>query len=177
MKGLENAMEYAKLCDSDYRFMCIVWENAPVNSGELVKLCQNSKEALFIGEEDDYSIINRFLKTGVSLIVLDDESLEHNFDLILNMDSPSDTMIVGIKEYRELCKMSSEFFTEGGVLAIYNGDGDSSFGFCNALRKYKSDETCLIHYSKGDFFIPKLQKPLSAMIDGPKIDSYILERM
>lgn len=33
-------MEYLKLCDSDYRFMLIVWENAPVNSGELVRLCQ-----------------------------------------------------------------------------------------------------------------------------------------
>ena len=30
-------MEYAKLCDSDYRFMCVVWDNAPVNSGELGK--------------------------------------------------------------------------------------------------------------------------------------------
>lgn len=28
-----------KLCDSDYRFMTVVWDNAPVNSGELVKLC------------------------------------------------------------------------------------------------------------------------------------------
>lgn len=33
-------MEYVKLCDSDYRFMCVVWEHAPINSGELVKLCQ-----------------------------------------------------------------------------------------------------------------------------------------
>ena len=32
-------MEYLKLCNSDYRFMCIVWEHAPINSGELVKLC------------------------------------------------------------------------------------------------------------------------------------------
>ena len=32
-------MEYLKLCDSDYRFMLIVWEAAPVNSGELVRLC------------------------------------------------------------------------------------------------------------------------------------------
>mgnify|MGYP001541605070 FL=1 len=28
-------MEYVKLCDSDYRFMCVVWEHAPINSGEL----------------------------------------------------------------------------------------------------------------------------------------------
>ncbi|MDE6619045.1 MAG: BlaI/MecI/CopY family transcriptional regulator [Lachnospiraceae bacterium] len=32
-------MENLKLCDSDYRFMQIVWEYAPVNSGELVRLC------------------------------------------------------------------------------------------------------------------------------------------
>lgn len=33
-------MEYLKLCDSDYRFMNLVWEYAPVNSGELVRICQ-----------------------------------------------------------------------------------------------------------------------------------------
>lgn len=32
-------MEYLKLCDSDYRFMNIVWEHAPVPSGELVRIC------------------------------------------------------------------------------------------------------------------------------------------
>ena len=33
-------MEYAKLCDSEYRFMCVIWEAEPVSSGELVSLCQ-----------------------------------------------------------------------------------------------------------------------------------------
>lgn len=35
-----DRMENLKLCDSDYRFMLVVWEAAPVNSGELVRLCQ-----------------------------------------------------------------------------------------------------------------------------------------
>ncbi len=26
-----------KLCDSDFYFMCVVWDEAPVRSGELVK--------------------------------------------------------------------------------------------------------------------------------------------
>ncbi len=30
-----------KLCESDFRFMCIVWDNEPVASGELVRLCSN----------------------------------------------------------------------------------------------------------------------------------------
>ena len=32
-------MNNLKLCESDYRFMRVVWQNEPVPSGELVKLC------------------------------------------------------------------------------------------------------------------------------------------
>ena len=28
-----------KLCDSEYRFMCVVWDHAPLPSGRLVELC------------------------------------------------------------------------------------------------------------------------------------------
>ncbi len=28
-----------KLCESDYRFMTVIWDSEPVASGELVKLC------------------------------------------------------------------------------------------------------------------------------------------
>lgn len=32
-------MENLKLCESDYRFMLVVWENEPIASGQLVTLC------------------------------------------------------------------------------------------------------------------------------------------
>ena len=32
-------MEHLKLCESDYRFMSVVWENEPIPSGKLVELC------------------------------------------------------------------------------------------------------------------------------------------
>ncbi len=28
-----------KLCESDFRFMCVIWDNEPIASGELVKQC------------------------------------------------------------------------------------------------------------------------------------------
>lgn len=34
-------MVHLKLCESDYRFMLIVWENEPVASGRLVALCSD----------------------------------------------------------------------------------------------------------------------------------------
>ena len=35
-----EAKENLKLCESDYRFMTVVWDNEPVASGQLVQLCQ-----------------------------------------------------------------------------------------------------------------------------------------
>ena len=32
-------MEKFKLCESDYRFMSVIWDNEPVGSGKLVALC------------------------------------------------------------------------------------------------------------------------------------------
>ena len=32
-------MEEYRLCNSDYRFMTLVWEHGPIGSGELVRLC------------------------------------------------------------------------------------------------------------------------------------------
>ena len=55
-------MEYAKLCDSDYRFMCVVWDNAPVNSGELVKLCH---EQLGWKKSTTYTVLKRLCDKGI----------------------------------------------------------------------------------------------------------------
>ncbi len=32
-------MEELKLCESDYRFMSVIWDNEPMASGHLVELC------------------------------------------------------------------------------------------------------------------------------------------
>lgn len=161
------------------KFPLLLPVNYPVNvtSTELKRMCQGSKEVLVIGEGDNYSVINKFLNAGVSTIILDDDSMDDAFDLILNMNHRSNIMVMGIKEYRELNLMRSFYFISGGVLAIYGCDGQNAYSFCSSLRKYHSGNELLIHYAKDDFYIKKQNKPISAMIDGPKIDSYILERM
>ena len=54
-------MEYAKLCDSDYRFMCVVWDHAPLGSGELVKLCQKE---LGWKKSTTYTIVRKMCEKG-----------------------------------------------------------------------------------------------------------------
>lgn len=54
-------MKQMKLCDSDYQFMLIVWEHAPVQSGELVKL---SQEILGWKKSTTYTTIKKLSEKG-----------------------------------------------------------------------------------------------------------------
>ena len=60
---------------------------------------------------------------------------------------------------------------------MYNSSADKAYEFCSMLRKYKNRDMKLIHIVKEDYFIQRVQKPISALVEGPKIDSYIVERM
>ena len=50
-----------KLCDSDYKFMMIVWEHAPINSGELVTL---SNKQLGWKKSTTYTVIKKLTERG-----------------------------------------------------------------------------------------------------------------
>ena len=50
-----------RLCESDFRFMEVVWEYAPVRSGELVKLCS---EALGWKKPTTYTVIRKMCEKG-----------------------------------------------------------------------------------------------------------------
>lgn len=54
-------MEGFRLCNSDYRFMTIVWDHAPVGSGELVRLCQTE---LGWKKSTTYTEIRRLCEKG-----------------------------------------------------------------------------------------------------------------
>lgn len=54
-------MEDLKLCESDYRFMCVVWEHAPLPSGELVKLCA---EKLVWKKPTTYTVLRKLSERG-----------------------------------------------------------------------------------------------------------------
>lgn len=58
----ENRMEEYRLCNSDYRFMTIVWDHAPVGSGELVRLC---REQMGWKKSTTYTEIKRLSEKGI----------------------------------------------------------------------------------------------------------------
>ena len=54
-------MKNLKLCESDYRFMCVIWENEPLPSGRLVELC---KEKLNWKKPTTYTILRKMCEKG-----------------------------------------------------------------------------------------------------------------
>ncbi len=54
-------MENIMLCQSDYRFMSVVWENEPVSSGRLVTLCA---ERLGWKKSTTYTVLRKMGEKG-----------------------------------------------------------------------------------------------------------------
>ncbi|MBQ3258790.1 MAG: BlaI/MecI/CopY family transcriptional regulator [Oscillospiraceae bacterium] len=55
-------MNTPKIFESEYRFCLILWENEPVNSTELVKLCKNR---LGWSKATTYTVIRRLAERGI----------------------------------------------------------------------------------------------------------------
>lgn len=55
-------MEPYQICDSEYRFMQVVWEAAPVSSGHLVKLCG---ERLGWKKSTTYTVLKKLCEKGL----------------------------------------------------------------------------------------------------------------
>lgn len=55
-------MKQNKLCESEYRFATIVWDNEPVKSRELVKLCE---ERLGWKKSTTYTVLKKLCDRGV----------------------------------------------------------------------------------------------------------------
>ncbi|MBR5446615.1 MAG: BlaI/MecI/CopY family transcriptional regulator [Clostridia bacterium] len=56
-------MEYQKLCESDFRFMTVIWDSEPVSSTELVNLC---REKLGWKKSTTYTMLKKMIEKGLA---------------------------------------------------------------------------------------------------------------
>ncbi len=55
-------MDSKRLCESDYRFLSVIWDNAPVNSTRLVELCA---ERLGWKKSTTYTMLRKLCEKGL----------------------------------------------------------------------------------------------------------------
>ena len=54
-------MDDLRLCESDFRFMSVIWDNEPLSSGDLVKLCL---EKLGWKKSTTYTMLKKMCERG-----------------------------------------------------------------------------------------------------------------
>ena len=82
-------METPKVFESEYRFCLILWENEPVKTTELVKLCQ---ERLGWKPTTTYTVIKRLSERGV---------LENNNKIVTSLVSKDEVQAAELNEMVE----------------------------------------------------------------------------
>lgn len=82
-------METPKVFESEYRFCSILWDNEPINSTELVKLC---KAQLGWSKGTTYTVIRRLCERGV---------LKNENAIVTSLVSRQQTQIAEIDELME----------------------------------------------------------------------------
>ena len=55
-------MSYHRLCESDYRFLSLIWDSEPVNSTELVRICA---DALGWKKSTVYTMLKKLADKGL----------------------------------------------------------------------------------------------------------------
>ena len=82
-------MDDLKLCESDYRFMCVIWDNEPVPSGKLVLLCSDK---LGWKKSTTYTTLKKLEEKG----------------FVKN----ENTVVTSLVEKEKVCRAASEHFVE-----------------------------------------------------------------
>ena len=56
-------MDSKRLCESDYRFMCVIWDNEPLSSAKLVEVCA---EKLGWKKSTTYTMLKKLCEKGMA---------------------------------------------------------------------------------------------------------------
>ncbi|MBE6938604.1 MAG: BlaI/MecI/CopY family transcriptional regulator [Ruminococcaceae bacterium] len=112
-------MEDLKLCESDYRFMCVIWENEPLHSGRLVELCA---ERLGWKKPTTYTTLKKLIDKGFA--------------------KNEETVVTSLIPKEKVCRAASEHFVDHtfagslpGFLVAFLGDKKLSKSEAEELKQ------------------------------------------
>lgn len=142
------------------------------------QLFLGTNEMMISSEDDNFEIISKIVDMGIDNIVLGDESEEKQLDLILNLPEDCQVNIMGYKEYEALLQKSNMYFLSGAKLIIHCTNSEVMYKLIKVAKKaIKLDNTKIIHMVPEDIYIQQFEKTVSELIDGPHLESYIIEKM
>ena len=143
------------------------------------KLFNGSNECLVTGMFDNYEVINKLLSIGIRNIVLDEYYTKKKNEFLTNLQAGTQLMILGVNEFSNIYSHQDWFLLDGGVLLLLSSVTNKDHYKMVYTGKCLSRENKMrvIFYSEEDEYINMFGKNLFDLIEGPRYESYIVQRM
>ena len=109
-------MAYHRLCESDYRFLSLIWEHEPVNSTELVRISANE---LGWKKSTTYTVLKKLCDTMVKKLA--DKGLVANENATVRSLVPREA--VQQQESRSFVDQTFSGSLPGFLVSFYGGKG------------------------------------------------------
>ena len=122
-------MDDLRLCESDHRFMTLVWDNEPVSSGQLVELAAQQLGCRFIGVDKSSEALlvarSRLKQENVTLLcpctdnaASIEASLENGVLLLTDFGARHKVFPATEQTFDRLESWAAGYWTEGGMVAL-----------------------------------------------------------
>lgn len=143
------------------------------------KLWRNTNEIFVLLENENFQNLADIINKGINLIIVDNiNNINSTKSLLSMLDKESNANIIGFKELEELLKKNSFYYLSGSAVVLY--DENSKKIYDKIVKIQKIEKACklkVIHVFKSDLKLDSIDKRVSSIIDGPKIDYNLIERM
>lgn len=120
-------MDELNLCESEYRFCSIVWDNEPLGSGELVRLCS---EKLGWKKSTTYTVLKKLCEreilknenSNVTSIVKKEQIQKYESEQFMerNFGGSLPQFITSFMDGRKISKSEAEYLQQ--LIASFKGD-------------------------------------------------------
>ena len=103
-------MAYHRLCESDYRFLSLIWDHEPINSTELVRLCASQ---LGWKKSTVYTMVKKLTEKGL---------IENENAVVRSLVPRED---IQYRESRSFVEQTFSGSLPGFLVSFYGGKGIS----------------------------------------------------
>lgn len=176
--GCDN---HKNIIDSDpMRFELVKKIPAPTRkfSVELNNMFASSNEAILFSDIDNTELIGRVINRGFSTVIINDEVQSSYFNLLNSISEWTDVNLLGMNEFMRLVEHGDYYYFAADAVVLYGNTEQNIYKKLNRLRKtLGTGEVRLLHVFGKDIYCNEVGKTVSAIVDGPVIEEYLIERM
>ncbi len=122
-------------------------------------------------ETDQENLIDRLVRKGLSMLIVPDKY--EKSDVLVNIHTKQNLMIVNMEEVYQLIKIKGFYFTSGLVAVVYpKGEKELEQQYIVVSKSIcGKDATKIIHIAEKNAYISSAGKSLIELVNGPSLKS------